>query len=265
MKEWQDLGKEIRRYINTESLPVAVKILKDKKEIPSGTRTPLKDLKVKMAHCQAQSICRKYGWTIAMTKADLGCAISGHTYGWQTIRPEGAIDFLTRMNYAADKTVALKILKSFKTLEQGQCEAVVYSPLERTKIEPDVILIYLNPAQLMRCIHGSTRSTGLPVTSSFSGRAASCTEGVLGAYLDKSPKVVIPGNGDRVWATAQDHEMVYAIPSSHLKDLVEGLAKTHETGIRYPIPTFMRYQPEVGLTLPLTDIFQPVGGKIEKD
>jgi hypothetical protein len=59
--------------------------------------------------------------------------------------------------------------------------------------------------------------------------------------------------------------MVYAIPSSHLKDLVEGLAKTHETGIRYPIPSYMRYQPEVGLKLPLTDIFQPIGGKIEKD
>jgi hypothetical protein len=59
--------------------------------------------------------------------------------------------------------------------------------------------------------------------------------------------------------------MVYAIPSSHLKDLIEGLAKTHETGIRYPIPSFMRYQPEVRLTLPLTDIFRPVGGKIKKD
>jgi uncharacterized protein (DUF169 family) len=169
------------------------------------------------------------------------------------------------MNYAADRTAALKILQSFRTLEQGRCAAVVYSPLERTKIEPDVILIYLNPAQLMRCIHGSTRSTGLPVTSSFSGRAASCTEGVLGAYLDKSPKVVVPGNGDRVWATAQDHEMAYAIPSSHLKDLVEGLIKTHETGVRYPIPAFMRYQPEVGLKLPLTDIFQPAGGKLAKD
>jgi uncharacterized protein (DUF169 family) len=265
MKEWQDLGKEIRRYINPESFPVAVKILKDKKEIPNGTRTPLKDLKVKMAHCQAQSICRKYGWTLAMTKEDLGCAISGYTYGWELIHQEGAIDFLTRMNYAADKTAAFNILQSFRTLEQGQCEAVVYSPLERTKIEPDVILFYLNPAQLMRCIHGNTRSTGLPIISSFSGRAGSCTEGVLGAYLDQSPKVVVPGNGDRVWATAQDHEMVYAIPSFSLNDLVEGLAKTHERGIRYPIPTFMRYQPEVGLTLPLMNIFQSLGGNIKKD
>jgi uncharacterized protein (DUF169 family) len=113
----------------------------------------------------------------------------------------------------------------------------------------------------MRCIHGSTQRKGQPITSSFSGRAASCSEGVLGAYLDQLPKVVIPGNGDRVWATAQDHEVAYALPASHLKDLAEGLAKTHERGIRYPIPSFLRYQPEVGLTLPLTDIFKPTGEK----
>jgi uncharacterized protein (DUF169 family) len=141
---------------------------------------------------------------------------------------------------------------------------VVYSPLEWTKVVPDVILIYLNPAQLMRCIHGSTQHTGQPITSSFSGRAASCSEGVLGAFLDQSPKVIIPGNGDRVWATAQDHEMAYALPASHLKDLVEGLARTHERGIRYPIPSFLRYQPEVGLTLPLTDIFKQAGDKNKK-
>lgn len=257
MKEWIEMGKEIRRYLNPETFPVAIKILKDKNEIPSGARTPLKDLKIKIAHCQAQSICRRYGWTIAMTKEDLGCAISGYTYGWETPHPEGAIDFLTRMNYAADKTVAFKMVQSFRRLEPGKSEAVVYSPLEWTKIEPDVILLYLNPAQLMRCLHGSTHKTGLPITSSFSGRAGSCTEGVLGAYLDQFPKVVVPGNGDRVWASVQDHEMAYVVPSSHLKDLIEGLAKTHERGIRYPIPSYMRYQPEVGLSLPLIDIFKP--------
>lgn len=263
MKEWQKLGMELRRFVNPETFPVAIKILKERGEIPSGIRTPLKDLKVKLAHCQAQAICRKYGWTLAMTKEDLGCAISGHTYGWEPVDPDGAVDFFTRMNYAKDSTSALKILQSFRALKPGQCEAVVYSPLEWTKIVPDVILIYLNPAQLMRCIHGSTQHTGQPIISSFSGRAASCSEGILGAFLDQSPKVVIPGNGDRVWATAQDYEMAYAFPASHLKNLVEGLARTHERGIRYPIPSFLRFQPEVGLTLPLTDIFKKTSGRQE--
>lgn len=255
MKVWQEYGEALRRYINPSTYPVAVRFLRDLEEAPPGARSPGKDLQVKLAHCQAQAITRKYGWTLVLTPEDLGCAISGHTYGWKPADPEKAVDFLTRMNYAADSASALQVLQGFRTLEPGFCRAVVYSPLEWTKIVPDVVLVYLNPAQLMRCIHGSTRKSGQAVTSSFTGRAASCTEGVIAAFLDQVPKVVVPGNGDRVWATAQDHEMAYAVPASHLTDLAEGLAKTHERGIRYPIPSYLRFQPEVGLKIPLVDIF----------
>jgi hypothetical protein len=36
---------------------------------------------------------------------------------------------------------------------------------------------------------------------------------------------------------------------------VAGLAKTHERGIRYPLPNYLRVQPEVALKIPLADIF----------
>ncbi len=255
MEKWHKLGRGLRRYINPGTFPLAVRLLSRKDEIPEGTRTPAKDLKAKIAHCQASTIARRYGWTLAMTPDDLGCAISGHTYGWKPADTEGAVDFFTRMNYATDRNAAVSLFESLRTLEPGRCSAVVYSPLEWTKVGPDVVLIYLNPAQLMRCLHAATRKKGKPLICSHSGRAASCTEGVLGAYLDKSPKVVVPGNGDRVWAATQDHEMIYALPASLLKALVQGLSRTHETGIRYPIPAYLRYQPEVGLSLPLADIF----------
>ena len=190
MKKWHELGKELRRFINPDTFPIAVRFLSHESLIPKGIKTPSNDLKVKIAHCQAAAITRKYGWTLAMTPNDLGCAISGYAYGWKQANKEEAVDFLTRMNYAADSTAALNILESLKILGPGQCGAVVYSPLEWTKVEPDVVLIYLNPAQIMRCLHGSTWQTGKPVICSFSGRAASCTEGVLGAFLDQAPKVV---------------------------------------------------------------------------
>jgi uncharacterized protein (DUF169 family) len=138
----------------------------------------------------------------------------------------------------------------------GERLTVVYSPLERTKIEPDVILVYVNPAQMMRLIHGATYHTGKPIQSTFSGTAGSCTEGVIGAYADNEPKVVVPGNGDRVWATCQDYEMVMAIPAGRLAEVVEDLEKTHEKGIRYPIPAYMRYRPEVAFSMPLSDVFK---------
>ena len=257
MEQWIEMGRKLRELVNPSTMPVAVKFLKEEGQIPVKTRRPLRDLKVKMAPCQGSAMARLYGWTVAFTSEDQGCAIAAHTYGWERVSDgTGAISFLTRMNYASDEKCAAKMLAGFRLLEMGDDPTVVYSPLERTKVEPDVILIYVNPAQMMRLIHGVTHHTGNPIESSFSGRAASCTEGVIGAYLDEDAKVVVPGNGDRVWAGCQDHEMVMAIHAGKLAELVEGLERTHKTGIRYPIPAYLRFQPEVGFSMPLSDIFK---------
>ena len=210
-----------------------------------------------MALCQGAAIARRYGWTVAFTREDLGCAIAGHSYGWNRVTDKkGASNFFVQMGYARNDKAANEIFDNFRLLDEGNELKIIYSPLERTKIEPDVILIYINPAQMMRLIHGATYHTGKPLTCSFSGRAASCTEGIIGAYLDKDVKVVVPGNGDRVWATCQDHEIIMAIYGFRLPELLEGLKKTHDKGVRYPIPTYLKYQPEVGFTIPLSDVFK---------
>jgi uncharacterized protein (DUF169 family) len=188
----------------------------------------------------------------------VGCAIAAYTYGWERrADPKGAIYFLTRMNYVSDEGAARSALAALPRLEMGCAPVVVYSPLDRTETTPHVILIYANPAQVMRLIHGATYHTGQPIESRFSGRAASCTEGVIGAFNDKQVKVVVPGNGDRIWGTCQDHEMVISIPAERLESVVEGLEKTHQRGIRYPIPSYVKYQPEVGLAIPLAGVFNP--------
>jgi uncharacterized protein (DUF169 family) len=258
MEQWLKLGEKLRALVNPATLPVAVKFLKEPSEIPPGARRPLKDLGVRMAPCQGAGMTRRYGWTLAFAKEDVGCAIAANSYGWERVKnEEGVIAFLTYMNYAGSPEAAREVLKGFRNLDMDENLVVVYSPLERTKVEPDVVLIYVNPAQLMRLIHGATVKSGKPIESHFSGRAASCTEGVIGAFLDQNPKVVVPGNGDRVWGGCQDHEVAMAVPATRLDELIEGLRKTHERGVRYPIPTYLRYEPQVGIALPLSDIFNP--------
>ena len=257
MEQWNHLGQKLRAFVNPATFPVAVAFLREKSQIPSSARYPYRELNVRMAPCQGAAMARRYGWTLAFGKEDSGCAIASHTYGWELAEEELMIKFLTGMNYAADENAARQVVSGFRNLPRERDLTVVYSPLEKTKVTPDVILIYVNPAQLMRLIHGATYGRGKPIESSFSGRAGSCTEGVIGAYQDNLVKVIVPGNGDRVWAGCQDHEMVMAIPGPRLSEVVQGLEKTHERGIRYPIPTYLHYAPEVGLSLPLSDIFKP--------
>ncbi len=257
MEKWTNLIEKIKKYVNPQTFAVSVSFLGGDQRIPERIRRPLKDLGVPMAPCQGAAMARRYGWHVAFGPEDVGCAIAAHTYGWDRVADErGAMDFLLRMNYASDEQAAREVLKGFRMLHMGKDLQVVYGPLERGKVAPDVILLYVNPAQMMRLIHGATFHGGTPLTGSFSGRAASCTEGVLGSYLDGHCKVVVPGNGDRVWAGCQDHEMVMAIPAGKLADVVEGLEKTHQKGIRYPIPSYLRYRPEVAFSIPLSDIFR---------
>jgi len=258
MEKHTELAKKLRTYLNPSTFPVAVAILTDEALIPGNAKRPLKDMGVPMALCQGSAMARRYGWTVAFAKDDVGCGIAAHTYSWNRLTDHrGPIKFLTQMNYASDEKAAAEVLASYPLLEMGQEVVVVFSPLEWTKLEPDVILIYANPAQLMRLAHGLTYKKGTPIGGSFSGRSGSCTEGVIATLLDNTPRIVLPGNGDRVWAACQDHEMIMSLPGSFLADLVDGLEKTHQKGIRYPIPSYLRYRPEIAFTIPLSDVFIP--------
>jgi uncharacterized protein (DUF169 family) len=54
-------------------------------------------------------------------------------------------------------------------------------------------------------------------------------------------EVILPCNGDRIFAQTQDHEMAFAIPRGRVTEVADGLAGTHKGGLRYPIPSFLRY------------------------
>jgi len=75
------------------------------------------------------------------------------------------------------------------------------------------------------------------------GRIGSCHEGVVKAIVTNQPQLVMLGNGDRIWGGAQDAEVMFACPRSKLESLMEGLAATHEAGLRYPVPAYMNYSP----------------------
>jgi len=126
-------------------------------------------------------------------------------------------------------------------LEPGKCKGLIVSPLTRTKIVPDVILIYGNPAQMMRLIQGAMYKEGKRVKSELAGVAASCTSGILRAFNTGEYQVVLPGNGDRVFAVTYDNEMLFAVPAARASEIIEGMKG--QRFARYPIPTTLSMPP----------------------
>ena len=248
MADWTKKAEALNRLIRPLTFPIAVKLVKSVDEFPEKTRRPSRDMGFKTNLCVGMTMVRKYGWTVGMTTDDNACLIAAYTFGWSEPESEtkkALTDFMIVMKYAANENAAKTTMEAVEQvkLSKGKYAGVVFSPLERTKIDPDLVMIFCNPAQVMRLVHGATQETGVSVQSMFSGRGGTCTEGVLQTFKAREPKVVLPGNGDRVWAMVQDEEMAFTIPANWLDPVIRGLEATHQTGVRYPIPVDVRHVP----------------------
>jgi len=248
MTDWSEKARALTNYLRPTTFPLAVAMIKRAEDFPEKTRRPKKDMGFKTNICVAMTLSRKYGWTVGLTAEDNVCPVASYAYGWSDDEEKSEkhlTDFMKTMNYAADEGAAHRILESRKgfKLAKGQYGGVVFSPLERTRIEPDLVMIFGNPAQIMRLVHGATRQEGVSLVSEFSGRAGTCIDGVLQTIKTNEPKVVLPGNGDRVWAMVADDELAFTIPGGKVDEVIGALEATHRSGIRYPIPVDVRHEP----------------------
>lgn len=238
MENWMNIGKALEEILRPQTYPLAVKLVKNESEFPERTRRP----EQKLAVCQALTISRRYGWTMGITEKDSGCPGASLAYGWTKLADENTMaQFFLGAGYASNEVAAKSIVENMDRLEPGKYGGLVISPLTRTKIVPDVILVYGNPAQIMRLIQGAMYKEGKRIRSELAGMLASCTGGIIRTFNTGEYQVVVPGNGDRVFAVTYDDEMLFAIPATRAEDIIAGMRAQQIA--KYPIPTALQTPP----------------------
>lgn len=244
LKRFQQYGINIEELIRPSSFPLAIKLIKKKSEIPKGAKQPSEDIGNQNFVCQNFKMARSYGWTIAITEKDIICKLARTVFGWDPIS-ENIAKWGHKFNvglYSKDVETSQKLDEHLFIFHEDYIGMVI-SPLTRTKIIPDIIQIYCLPAQAMRFIQSYLYMKGGIMNFSAAGRMGSCHEGIVKTYQTNEPQLVILGNGDRVWGGADDSEVLFSIPQSKIRILIEGLKATHKAGLRYPIPKYMNYKP----------------------
>ena len=77
------LNQHLEKHLRVNTFPLAIKSLKPGDPLPEKVKIPSKHLGVKVAICQAISIARRYGWTMAFSGADLSCPIAKAAFGFE--------------------------------------------------------------------------------------------------------------------------------------------------------------------------------------
>jgi uncharacterized protein (DUF169 family) len=234
------LAEALTEYVRPGSFPVAVRMVKKGEALPERLKRPWQDLHIQVATCQAIAMARRYGWVVAVGKDDLSCRLSAVVFG---LRPKSEYYRQGRAcagMYTETTEAGIRSEHEVTTLAEDEYEYILAAPLGRTTFEPHVVVVYGNPAQVLRLVSAALWKSGGRLTSSFGGRI-DCAEEIIVPMGSGRCEVILPCNGDRIFAQTQDHEMAFSIPRDRAAEIVEGLAGTHKGGLRYPIPSFLRY------------------------
>lgn len=166
-------AKEIRKVLSLRSFPLAIKMLKSKEDIPGEAERPVRDMGYHLDLCQAFSMSH---WgakkTVTMLKEDMWCFEP--VVGYRLVEPPQ--EFLEGDNRFPDsimtREAAANWARSFPRLRVGEYVGIVSSPLDECSFEPDVIIIYCDPAQLTQILIAKNCVDGGDVSCRMSGHAA---------------------------------------------------------------------------------------------
>jgi len=234
------LAEALTEYVRPGSFPVAVRMVKKGEALPERLKRPWQDLQIRVATCQAIAMARRYGWVLAVGKEDLSCPLSAAVFGFRPPSEHYRQGRACAGMYTETTEAGVRSEHEVATFGLGEYEYILAAPLQRTTFEPDVVVVYGNPAQVLRLVSAALWKNGGRLTSSFGGRI-DCSEEIIVPMRSGRCEVILPCNGDRIFAQTQDHEMAFSIPRDRAAEIVDGLAGTHKGGLRYPIPSFLRY------------------------
>ena len=238
--ELAEYNDELNRYLRLNTFPVAVKFLQDWGEAPERAKRPLKDLGNRLTTCQAVSLARRFGWVIALGREDSSCVLGAMALGLEKRLPHYSEGNLCLNLYTANLEAGRLSEESVPRLPEGKYVGVVTAPLERTRFEPDSIVIYGNGAQIMRLGQAYLWKRGGTLKSEFRGRI-DCADIAIAPVVTGEPQIIVPCSGDRIFGQVQDDELAFGFPYSLMGEIIEGLEETHKVGTRYPITNWLSY------------------------
>ncbi|MDR3568243.1 MAG: dephospho-CoA kinase [Syntrophobacteraceae bacterium] len=251
MEEKNDWGKLVRRLealMRLKYFPVAVKMLKDRSQL--GKVPFLRRPANKVTLCQLIGQVRSFDWTVGAVADDFLFSTCPSILGLCEVPATHKDGSFRSIVWTATKEDGRKMEASIPRISTGNYDAVVLAPLAYNPFEPDMVLIYANPAQMMLLIN-SLQFSRYEVMEFYCVGESSCSDGIARCFNTGKPSLYIPCYGERRYGHAQDEDLAMALPAGLLQKALHGMEALYRRGVRYPI-SFAGIETDLAPQFPLS-------------
>jgi uncharacterized protein (DUF169 family) len=233
MSSWAEKSEAIKNSLRLRTEPVGFRRLQDAAElenIEGAIRWP-----AGCVFCQIPYMARVAKLTVAVTsdeKLNYRCKrIHGLVPSLEGDVESECTQFSRTWMPSAEE--AMRQQKDYPVVPPGQ--AIVAGPLCKVAFEPDMIMVFGNPAQVMLLLCGLQKIRYEKFEFSFIGEGA-CMDSFGRYYATGKTSVAIPCYGERALGQVADDEIAVALPPEELDRAIEGMNTLASIGFGYPIP-----------------------------
>ena len=242
-KKYQKYGNKLKKYLILETLPLGIKLLQNKRDLPANAKQPMKDFGHHLSLCQAFAISRRKAESFVMFKEDMWCFEPVIGLGIEKA-PKYFLEGNNRYPATARTLQAGKNWAThFPHFEYGKYIGIAFSPLSMVNFQPDLIIIYCNPTQLTQIMVAINWIDGNDINCRISGHAG-CVYSIIPTIQNHQYQITVPCLGDRAVALAQNNEIIFSSPMDMIEDLCKGLKylESNRAGLPINFQQFPEYE-----------------------
>lgn len=128
--------------------------------------------------------------------------------------------------------------RAMHCMPHGRYRAMAVSPLNAGRLlDPDIALVYANPAQMILLINGLQWAGYRKLEWGAVGESA-CSDSWGRALATGEPSLALPCFPERRYGGVADDELLLALKPAQLAQAIDGLERLSANGLRYPIPPY---------------------------
>lgn len=219
--KYTEYSSKLKNILGLRWSPVSIKYISSNDLLPLGIQKPWGRLYI----CQALALAKR-GKTLLLTldkcKCPDGAPILGLMQTPDKIKRGEYHGAFGKFNSAKE---AKRTVNERPSFEASKNKAIVFAPLENTPVDPDIVIITLNPEQMMWICIAAVYYTGERLEFSTSGHNALCSDCMVVPHRDRKINVSFGDYGCRGSTEINDNEMFVGIPWSLLPQIVDALEK----------------------------------------
>jgi len=146
-RDWEKPIRRLELLMRLKSFPVAFKLFEDREAIAAIPF--VRRMNHKSTLCQLINLVRNFDWTVGAELDDFMSVVCPSIIGLTDIPAYMKDGTFRSIVWTKSRSDAKKYESEIPRLPAGKYEAVAMAPLVYNPFDPDIVLIYANPAQMI--------------------------------------------------------------------------------------------------------------------